>query len=315
MAVPNLEAVATTTLNNYRKKFADNVSNNVPFWKYMKLKGMETEAGGDKLIEELMYAEANGGSYSPGSDKMNTTKPEGISAAEYNWKYYYSMVVMDGDEETRNSGPEAIQSLLEARTKQAEIKMANDVGRDIFLDGTGNGGKAMLGLSAICDINPATGILGNINRANWTFWRNKANANVGSYAANGLEATETMIRDCTRGTDRPKLLVSGSTIFGYALARANNRAQFQNPELASLGFQALKIDGIDYIFDPNCPADRKFITNIDYLKVRVHKDRNFKTGKFVEPADEDKVAAKVRLAIQLTASNCALQGVLGGFLA
>lgn len=310
----SFDAVASTTLKNYRGKFADNVSTHIPFWKFMKLKGMEKISGGDTILEELMYAEGNGDFYDPATDKMNTAKPEGLSAAEFNWKYLYSTVVIDGAEEVRNSGPEKQQSILEARTKQAEITMQNKAGAAIFGDGTGSGGKAILGLQAIVDIAPTTGILGGINRANSTFWRNKVNASVGSYATGGLEAVETMIRDCTRGTDMPTLIVSGSTIFGYALARANGRAQFNNPELAGLGFKALKIDGIDYIFDSQCPADRKYVLNHNYLKIRIHKDRNFVTGKFIEPADEDKIVAKVRTAMQLTVSNCALQGVLGGFL-
>jgi len=314
MSVPNLEAIATTTLKNYRKKFADNVSNGNVLLKYMQTKGTIKTSGGDTIVEELMYAVGNGGSYS-GADTMTVTRPEGISAAEYNWKYEYATVTIEGTEKVRNSGPEKIQSLMEARVKQAEITMSNRLGTIIYGDGTGNSGKDILGLAAFCDTSPTTGILGNINRATYTWWRNYVNASVGSFASNGLTAMGTAVRSLTRGNDRPKVIVCGNTVFGYLETVANGRAQFMNPELADLGFHGLKFEGIDVLYDPQCTADRMYFLNTDYLHLRVHQDENFSMGKFVEPADQNILVAKILWAGQMTASNCQLQGVLAGFSA
>ncbi len=314
MAVPNLDAIATTTIKNYRKTFADNVSNGNTAFRYMKMKGARKLSGGDTILEELMYASANGGSYS-GTDPMDITVPEGISAAEFNWKQYYATIPITGTEKIRNAGPQKVQSLLEARTKQAEIKLINDLGSHFYLDGTGNSGKNMLGLAAICDTAPTTGTLGGINRANYTFWRNYTNTSAGSFASAGLSAISTAIRSLTRGEDRPTVMFTGSTIFGYAQAAASGRAQFNNPVLADMNFHALKVEGIDLVYDPQCTADRLYLLNLDYLSLNIHTDENFVVKPFVEPADQNFMVGKYLVALQLTVSNCALQGVMSGFSA
>jgi hypothetical protein len=311
---PNFNAIASTTLKNYRKKFADNVTNGNEFLRFMKMKGSVVEDGGETIVEELMYGATNGGSYS-GSDTMNIDIPEGLSAAEYNWKQYYETIVITGTEKIQNSGKSAMQKLLTARTKQAEIGMANRLGTHLYLNGTGNGGKDILGLDAICDVDPTTGVLGGIDRANFTFWRNYTNAAVGSFATNGLAAISTAIRALTRGKDRPTAMFTGSTIYGYAQAAAAGRAQFNNPKLADLNFAALKVEGIDFIYDPQCPPDRIYLINTDYLKLYIHRDENFVLRPFVEPADQRVEVAKYLAALQLCTSNASLQGVLSGITA
>lgn len=313
---PNFDAIASTTLHNYRKKFADNVTNGNELFRYMNTKGSVKTKGGTKIIEELMYGTGPGGSYS-GTDTMDISIPEGLTAAEFTWKQYYATVAISGKEELENSGTPQLQDLLKARTMQAEIKLKNELGDDIYGDGTGNGGKDMLGLAAICATDPTVGVLGGINRATAgnEFWRNYSVTNVGSFATNGLAAISTAIRALSRGQDRPKVIVSGSTIFGYGQAAASGRAQFNNPALADMNFQALKVEGIDWIYDPQCPADRLYLLNTDYLKLYIHTDRNFILKPFVEPADQDFKVAKYLVALQLAVSNCELQGVLSGFTA
>lgn len=313
---PNFDAIASTTLKNYQKKFADNVSNGNVAIKYMKMKAAVIEDGGDKLVEELMYATGGGGSYS-GTDPMDITVPEGLTAAEYDWKQEYATIPITGTDELRNSGKEKMQSLLEARTKQAQIRMMNRLGVLVYGDGTGNNGKDILGFDAYMSTTPTVGILGGINRATAAnaFWRNYANTSVGSFATNGLSATGTAVRSITRGTDKPTVIWVGNTIYGYWETAANGRAQFNNPKLAELGFQALKFEAIDVLYDPQCTADRQYLHNTDYLKLKIHSSRNFSIGKMIEPADQDFKVAKVLFAGQMSGSNCQLQGVMSGFSA
>lgn len=310
---PNFDAIASTTISNYSRKFADNISESNELLRYMKLKNKQMLSGGKTIVKELMYGSANGGSYS-GTDNFNITVPEGLTAAEYEWKQYYATIPITGEEEIKNSGKEELQSLLKARVKQAEFKMMNDLGTHIYLDGSGNFGKDITGLAKYVAIDPTTGVVGGIDRsvAANAFWRNYTNTAVGSFATNGLAAISTAIRALTRGKDRPTVIVTGSTIYGYAQAAASSRAQFNNPALADLNFAALKVEGIDFIYDPQCPDDRIYLLNLDYLQFNIHSDKNFITKPFVEPADQDFKVAKYLAALQLTMDNASLQGVLSG---
>lgn len=60
MAIPSSTwtEIATTTISNYRETLADNVLNNSPLLDRLRQRGnTDTAAGGDKLLENLMYAE------------------------------------------------------------------------------------------------------------------------------------------------------------------------------------------------------------------------------------------------------------------
>lgn len=310
-ANPDFDAIASTSFKHFRKKFADNVSNSNAFLRFMKMKGRVMVSGGDTILEELMFDTGPGGSYS-GSDTLDITIPEGMTAAEFNWKQYFATVSSNGTEQIRNSGATRIQSLVSARIQQAQFKMSNDLGADIYKDGTGNLGKDLLGLAAIVDTDPTTGVLGGIDRQTQVFWRNFQDP-VGSFATNGLDKMGTMVRNLTRGKDRPNLIVAGNTVYGFLEKVATNQARFQNPKMADQGFQALRFEGIDVLFDNQATDDRMYFLNTDFLKFNIHTDRNFTMGKFIEPADQDFKTAKILWAGQLTVSNCFLQGVLHSF--
>lgn len=300
MSVANsdFDRVASTTIKNYRRQLSDNISDHIPFLGIMRKKGAVVVSGGDTIVLPVLHEFANAQSYS-GSDVIDITKQDGISAAEYNWKQVVCPVIIEGIEKARNMGRERQINLLESLMMQAELSLEDKISEMFFGDGTGNGGKDMLGTEAIIAQDPTTGVLGGINAANESFWRNNTNTSVGSFASNGLREMSTSIRATQRGTDRTDLIIMDSTNFGRLESVANGRAEFQNPRLADLGFQALKFEGIDVIFDQNCPSDRIYGVNTRWTKFYIHSDMNFATGDFIEPANQDTMVAKIKVYGQL----------------
>ena len=196
----NFDRVASTTLKNYARQLADNVSDHIPLLKLMRLKGAVKLRGGDSIVLPVLSEFANAQSYS-GSDTIDITKQDGISAAEYNWKQTVCPVVIEGIEKARNMGPDRVIDLMDALFMQSELSIEDKVSEMIFGDGTGNSGKDMLGLQAIVDDDPTTGTLGGINRATNSFWRNVTNTSGGSWSGGAAEnAVSTAIRDVLRGS-------------------------------------------------------------------------------------------------------------------
>jgi len=306
----NFDTVASTTFNNLQKKMADNISDNIPLFKYLKMKGSIVVSGGDKIVRPMIYKMANAQSYS-GRDSLDLTDPGGITAAEYNWKQTIVPVTIDGITKARNAGREKQISILDTLKQQAEISMADKVSEMMFGDGTGNGGKDMLGLQAIVDHAPTTGVLGGIDRATNAFWRNKTKS-IGAYGTYLMPYLSTLIRDLTRGTNRPDIIVMNSTDYGYLETLAWGKAQYQNSKLTSLGFEALKYQGIDVIHDANTPTGKNYCLNTKHLKLYINSAANFTMGKFIEPADGDYLAAKYKLYAQLTTDRAESAGVFYG---
>lgn len=310
----SFDRVASTTLKNYAATMADNVSNHIPTLGVMKTKGAVKLQGGDTIVLRLMHEFANAQSYS-GSDVIDITKQDGISAAEYNWKQTVAPAIIEEIEKARNSGKEAQESLLEDVIMQAELSLEDKVAEMIFGDGTGNSGKDMLGFNALAPVDPTTGTLGGINSATESFWRNYTVASVGSFASNGLTQIQTALRNTQRGNDMVDLMVTTATIYGYLQTVANGRAEFRNPELADLGFKGLKVEGIDFIYDAKCTSDRVYGINTRWTKMYIHKDYNFVTGKFIEPANQDILVAKIKLYAQLATRRRESLFSLSGFSA
>ena len=319
MPNPNFDAVLTTTLRNYNTKLADNVLNNNEFLRYMKTKGRVMLDGGSVITEELMYAENDTVTSFSGLDAISLDRQDDLTAAEYNWKQVGGSVVMSSTDMLRNSGRSKIIDLLKAKIQVCEKTISNRVATMLFGDGTGNAGKDFLGLDAIVSTTPAVGVLGGIDRslAANVFWRNQADTAGFSFAAAGPSRFSAMHRSLMRGADKPNLIVCGTDVYGYMQGTAYNRAFHANPALADMNFHALMFEGIDVIFDPNCPSDRAYFLNTEYLKMKIHKDYNFKTGEFVPltAVGQSGRAALVEVAGQLTCSNCALQGVIDNIAA
>ena len=313
-ANPSFDRVAATTLKNYSKTMADNVSNHIPVLGVMRSKGGVKLDGGDTIVLPILSGFANTQTYS-GSDVIDITKQDGQSAAEYNWKQTVTPVIIEGIEKARNAGKSKQIDLMKDLIEQAELSIENKVSEMFFGDGTGNSGKDMLGFEAIIAQDPTTGTLGGINGATQAFWRNTTNIAVGSFATNGLREIETAIRATQRGTDKVDLISMDTTNFGRLSSVANGRAEFNNPRLAELGFDGLKVQGIDTIFDANSPADRCYGLNTRWTKFYIHQDVNFVTGAFIEPANQDILVAKIKLYGQLATKRREANFVLSGFTA
>ncbi len=320
-ANPSFDQIASTTFKNLEKTIADNILGDIPFVKYLGLKGPDKPLGGspaivtdggDTIVRTLFSGKSNAQSYA-GSDPINITKPDVISAAEYNWNQTITPVIIEGIEEARNAGEAKQINLLDGLKENAQLSMSDKVSVMIMGDGTGNAGKDMLGLQALVAILPTTGTVGGISRATNSWWRNHYDASVGAYATYLLPKISTALRTVCRGSDRDDMvIVTDSTIFGYLQSLAFGKAQFNNPKLGDMNFAALKVEGVDCIYDANCPTGYLYGINVKSTKLYIHKSYNFKMGNFIEPANQDILVGKLRLYAQLTSNRLASCFVLGG---
>ncbi|MFN9969336.1 MAG: phage major capsid protein, partial [Phycisphaerae bacterium] len=105
-------------------------------------------SGGNVILQELSFAENGNAGFYSGYDLLPVAAQDVISAAEFNIKQLACPVVMSGLEMLQNSGREAFIDLLEARINVAESTMANKLAQSIYSDGTGSGGKEVVGLNA-----------------------------------------------------------------------------------------------------------------------------------------------------------------------
>jgi hypothetical protein len=307
----NYTDILATTIESRSKEIGDNVSKNNAVLAQLKLKGRQrTFAGGHKIIEPISQAaNGNGGFYS-GYDILPTAAQDVITAAEFAIKQYAVNVTMSGLEKIQNGGKEGILDLLAARLQVAESTMANDLAQGIYSDGTGSGGKTITGLDAAVPQANTTGTYGGIDRASSTFWRSQLYDPSSTPTATTVQGyMNTLWASCQRGSDRPDLILAGSTIWATYLASLQALQRFTSAETGKLGFPSVKFMDADVVLDGGiggfATATDMYFLNTNYIFWRPHADTNMVAlgPKERVAVNQDAVVQTLGFAGNLTSSG------------
>lgn len=316
MAVPNISEIATATLEARSGKVADNVSKNNAILYKLQEKAEHAIDGGRLIYEELSFAENTNGQFYSGYDALSVAANDVISAAEFNWKQYAVAVTMSGLEELQNSGEAAVFRLLAKRIEVAESTMANDLAVSLYSDGTGSGGKELTGLAALNSSSPTSGTYGGINRATYTFWRNQVNT-VTLTTSNCLAEMLELYVACSRGTDRPNLIMAGNTSYQIFVNSLTPNQRFTDSKLADAGFENVKFHSAPVVLDGGIgggatATDMHFL-NTKFIHWRPHSRRNMvPIGKKRIAVNQDATVEILGFAGNLTCSGAQFQGRLVG---
>ena len=320
MASPNLSEIITTTLRSRTGKLADNVTDNNALLKRMKMRGtVKPVSGGRTILQELAYAENVTFQRYSGYEVLNISPSDVFTAAEFDWKQAAVNVTISGLEQMQNSGSEAIIDLLASRIQNAEDTMANNIASDLYSNGTASGGKQIGGLQLLVADDPTTGTVGGINRVTWNFWRNQkfqATSDGGSAAtaANIQRYMNTLYLRCSRGTDRPDLIIADNTYYQFYWNSLQAIQRISQTDTGEAGYQNLKFMGADVVFDGGvggaCPTNHMYFLNTKYLHFRPHAQRNFVPLDSKESVNQDAVVKPIVFMGNMTLSNAFLQGVL-----
>lgn len=342
MATPANTAITdiiATTIQNRSGELADNVENNNVLLRKLKLKGNSRPfSGGNVILEEVMYldpATINVNSYS-GYEVLNIAPNSPISSAQFSITQYAGAVSMSGLEMLQNSGKEAIIDLMEGRVRIAEKQLANRIDYDCYQDGTGNGSKNIVGLSAAIPNDPTTGTYGSISRATWNFWRSQyyrgvTDGGAAVSATNIQQYMTTLALRCVRGSDRPDLFIADGNYFAFyvsslqAIQRVNSES---GSATAGAGFPSLKFyaggveadvfmaSGISGAISSTqttsgATANTVYMLNTDYFFFRPHRDRNFvPIGGERQSVNQDAVVKLIGWAGNITSCGPQFSGVL-----
>lgn len=342
MAFPNLSEIVTTTLRNRTGELADNMSrNNAALLRLSRRGNIKTFSGGRTIVQELNYANNQTYQWYSGYQTLNIAPSQVFSAAEYPIRQAAVAVSISGLEELQNSGEEAIIDLLESRIMNAEDTFMNGLSQGIYGDGTVT--NSVGGLQLLVANAPTSGVVGGIDRSQWSFWQNQkwSAATDGSTTLGPstiLSQMDSLWVKLVRGRDYPDLIIADNTTYRYYL-QSLQAIQRIGPEagpaaeMAEYGFQTLKYINSDVVLDGGfqgfstdplppqlsssssalggAPASTMYFLNTKYIHWRPHARRN------MVPLDPDRFSvnqdAMIRLigwAGNMTLSNAFLQGVL-----
>jgi hypothetical protein len=319
--------IIATTIQSRSGELADNLTNNNALLRRLKQKGnVRPFSGGNVILEEIMYNDTstnNANSYS-GYELINISPDSPISAAQFGITQYADAVTMSGLEGLQNSGKEQIIDLLDGRMKVSEARLLNRIAGDIYLDGTGNGGKNITGLAAAVPDDPTTGTYGGISRSTWAFWKSQKYSGVTDggaavSASNIQQYMTTLALRLVRGNDKTDLIVADGNYYGLYVNSLQAIQRVTNDSDAAAGFASLKFYGggmaADVVMDGGigsaATANHMWFLNTNYIFLRPHKDRNFvPIGGERQAVNQDAIVKLYGWAGNLTTSGSQFQGCL-----
>lgn len=319
---PNLSEIVTTTLRNRSKKLADNITNNNAILRKLNARGnVATFSGGRTIVQELEYAENSTYTRYSGYEVLDISPSDTFTAAEYNIKQAAVGVSISGLEQLMNSGPEAVIDLLSSRIKNGEKTMQNGITTDMYSNGTASSSKQIGGLQLLVSDTPATGTVGGIDRASFSFWRNISSTvsalTVAVGTGNVISTLNALWVQLVRGNDGPDLIIQDNNHYTtyFTALQAQQRFTSNGGGESSGGFTSLMFNNVPVILDGgvgnNCPAFHTYMLNTDYIFFRPHSDRNFvPIGDDRFSVNQDAMVKLIGWAGNMTLSNGRLQGVL-----
>lgn len=314
--------VVATTIRHYGPQITENIlAQEILLWK-MREGGRTNEyPGGESILEPLMYAEnSNVGSYA-GADVLPTSVQSVIDGSLFEWKQVAGTCTYTGKEEFQNSGSkERMVNLITGKLDNLQLSLMLEMNRQMFLDGTGNGGKDITGLNLAVEDGTAWSTYGGIDSNTYSFWRNQWLGSVGSFgtglAAAAILKMRTIYYSAMRGKDAPDIGFTTQTVYELYENALGNQVRIIDEKYANAGFEnALAFKGMTLFYDPDAPSQAMLFLNTKYLRFVVGKGKNFDTLPPLRARDQDTYTVITLVYCNFTCSNRRRQGRLDGITA
>lgn len=315
-ATDALNELITSTLHAFEKAgvVQDAIFSGDPLLSLLESKGKKQVRGGERVRVNLRYGKnENVGSYY-GSDTLDTGEIDTLAHADFDWSQYSGGFSIPEIELLQNMGDKTkIVDLWKEKVEVTTLSLKDEMITGLYGDGTGNGGKDILGLDAILS---DTGILGGIDRDLAPWWQAQVTARGG--AAPTIAAIKTKIRQIRGPEGRPDkrgkvdmIMVDGD-MYDYLLSLIDEKTVLNSVggPLVELGFDAFRISGAEVTWSENVPAGDIWYLSTEYLGIRVFPGRDFAFEGPISALvnDQDVKKAWVLWAGQMVVSNCRYLG-------
>ncbi len=329
MAAP--KNLIATTLNDYRKELADNVTTHIPFFKLMKEKNNIKSQGGKAIQIPIEYSDNTSTMSFEGNDPLTITDDDIITALEVRWGRYNTSITYNSDEEAFNDGPARIVDFIEAKIKNAERSTIKKLSKHAMLDGSQNA-KDIYGIGYYVKTAPAAGGLvagidpTDVDSDGIAYWQNVVvdNATHGAWGSStnkyGRASIEDLFVELTRNEEFPDIAMTSRKFYKklkaeYDLAEINQLGTTNGAAKKAYGSRGFSVDGVDIIHDNNLNStngneDVFYGLNSDYFKLIIHSKKNFVMVPFMNFTNQAACVGHIRVYLNLVCTNRKQQGVI-----
>lgn len=334
MAV-TIDEISALTEKLYLKVIGDNVFNSNPLLARMHARGMREE-GGTAIHAPLMYAQVGASGAIRGFEPMTTDADDQFTAVDFGWKEYYAAIIVSRREMIINNGLPAKLKHLEAKSQAAEMTIRNLLGTGLQSDGVSNTRliEGLLSVLSTTNTYPTTaagdGTLG-IDSAVETWWQagfvgtatQAGGAPLGADGSNAARVLQGLAGNVSEAPFGPTIYLTtqdgynrihlGITTIGTTGGQYTSGQSFTDPDLASLGFEAILFRGVPIVVDSHVAAAQIQALNENFLDLVSHEEENFRFAPFREPTNQKAMIGYIFWTGNLVCNNRRFQGLINSF--
>lgn len=302
------QQILTTSLAQRSKEIQDLVFNSNPLTAILRENGAYRPYYGPEIRVPLMIDKLDG-QWFTGYDKLRIDPKEIINSAVFTPKSLAVSFSLTGTELLANEGEARVFDLLEQYMENAERSMADLMEESIYGDGTGNGGRSIIGLNGAIPVITNAGVYGGIDRSLHPIWRTTSYDATTDFPDIGTTWDSTTARPIlerivslrSKGKRRATVAVCGINAYQAISASLVAHQRITSTRLGRLGFDALEImtpagpiaivaaTGVGSVMDP----DLIFGLDMDALVMYYHPNRNMTPlhdGDGAKPINQDAFA-------------------------
>lgn len=271
---------------------------------------------GGSIIAQPILAQPNqtAASYF-GADLLDADAQEEFTNVEIRWCAAYASATITGTDKLRCTGKTATLSIVKAKTESAFMACFDNVGRMVYGNGNGNGGKDWDGLLA--GINNAAGfqVYNGIDRVANPWWQAQV-FNPGTPTALSSASMMTLFTQAQTDEERVQLIVCTKTGYASYWALLTPQEIFADDSVGNLGFNNIAFQGCALVMDFGCPSNTMYFINLDHTRMFLHTQRQFEFQGFQRPVNQDIEAGQVlamgNFEVRKPAANGVYQNISNG---
>ena len=292
-----LATLATHCFENWNKEMGDGIINKNFVLAFLKSKAEREEVGGLDFAEPIMYASNSNFGFDSKFAIIPNTYQTPTQAFRFAPMTLRGLIVINKVHELQNQGKSEIVNFLMTLKKQAESTVANQINAATW-DSAPTADIEPESLRTIVSSTPTTGSIGGVDRATYTWARNKVNSStitsIGSAA--GVAALSTFWAQLAGAAgDLPNFAVTTATLWGNLVGYLVNLRRLTSSEnMAKLSLKTIEVlPGCELGYDGDggyafggdtslagCPASQFYFLNSNHLFYKVLKGGNMKFEGF-----------------------------------
>jgi len=192
-----------------------------------------------------------------------------------------AIMYTDTEKEQTEGSDDALEILQSEKTEAYQESVGEIVNQNLYSDGSLN---TTMGLGSIIPVNPGSYVVGQIDEAQYPFWKSYYLPNFGSWATYGPGGTGrnkllALINATTYGQKKPNMLLTDQTTIERYYNSLEKKIEYTSA--GSFGKIGSDIDdlsfmGIPFVWDRDCDPDTIFSNHTDLMKMVVSPGMNMR---------------------------------------